>query len=88
MQQKIGDFQSTYDEARQKILDLKSKAENTSDITAMGVGNNVADYLNGKVTEDAIFAEYKYREHKYAFKQQPHSRSTKPVWGKNRPQIW
>ena len=54
VQQKIGDFQSTYDEARQKILDLKSKAENTSDITAMGVGNNVADYLNGKVTEDAI----------------------------------
>ncbi|MEK9609494.1 MAG: hypothetical protein VW058_07465, partial [Flavobacteriaceae bacterium] len=54
LQQKIGDFQSTYDEARQKILDLKSKAENTSDITAMGVGNNVADYLNGKVTEDAI----------------------------------
>ncbi|MEK9604354.1 MAG: cell surface protein SprA [Flavobacteriaceae bacterium] len=54
VQQKIGDFQSTYDEARQKILNLKSKANNLSAQNLMGIGNNVTDYLNGKVTEDAI----------------------------------
>lgn len=52
--QKIGDYQSTFDEARQKILDLKSKADGLSSQSLMGVGNNVTDYLNGKVTEDAI----------------------------------
>lgn len=53
IQQKIGDFQSTYDEARQKILSLQSKANDASN-QMMGLGNNVTDYLNGKVTEDAI----------------------------------
>ena len=53
-QQKIGDFQSTYDEARQKILGLKSKVGDFSNQNLMGMGNNVTDYLNGKVTEDAI----------------------------------
>ena len=54
IQQKIGDFQSTYDEARQKILNLKAKADSFSNQNLMGLGNNVTDYLNGKVTEDAI----------------------------------
>ena len=54
VQQKIGDFQSTYNEARQKILNLKSKAEANSSQNLMGLGNNVSEYLNGKVTEDAI----------------------------------
>ena len=54
IQQKIGDFQSTYNEARQKILNLKSKAEANSSQNLMGLGNNVSEYLNGKVTEDAI----------------------------------
>jgi len=54
IQQKIGDFQSTYDEAKQKILSLKAKADSFSDQNLMGLGNNVTDYLNGKVTEDAI----------------------------------
>ena len=54
IQQKIGDYQSTYDEARQKILDLKSKADALANQNLMGLGNNVTDYLNGKVTEDAI----------------------------------
>lgn len=54
VQQKIGDFQSTYNEARQKILNLKSKADALSSQSLMGLGNNVTDYLNGKVTEDAI----------------------------------
>jgi hypothetical protein len=54
IQQKIGDYQSTYDEARQKILNLKSKADALSSQNLMGYGNNVTDYLNGKVTEDAI----------------------------------
>ena len=47
-------YQSTYDEARQKILDLKAKADALSGQDLMGIGNNVTDYLNGKVTEDAI----------------------------------
>ena len=54
IQQKIGDFQSTYDEAKQKILNLKAKADSFSNQNLMGLGNNVTDYLNGKVTEDAI----------------------------------
>ena len=54
IQQKIGDYQSTYDEARQKILDLKEKADALSGQDLMGMGSNVTDYLNGKVTEDAI----------------------------------
>ncbi len=54
IQQKIGDFQSTYDEAKQKILNLKAKANSFSNQNLMGLGNNVTDYLNGKVTEDAI----------------------------------
>ena len=54
IQQKIGDYQSTYDEARQKILDLKAKADALSGQDLMGIGNNITDYLNGKVTEDAI----------------------------------
>ena len=54
VQQKIGDFKSTYDEAKQKILNLKSKADALYGKNIMGFGNNVTDYLNGKVTEDAI----------------------------------
>ena len=54
IQQKIGDYQSTYDEAKQKILNLKSKADALYSQNMMGLGNNVTDYLNGKVTEDAI----------------------------------
>ena len=54
IQQKIGDFQSTYDEAKQKILNLKAKADSFSNQNLMGLGNNVTDYLNGKVSEDAI----------------------------------
>ena len=54
IQQKIGDFQSTYEEAKQKILNLKAKADSFSNQNLMGLGNNVTDYLNGKVTEDAI----------------------------------
>jgi cell surface protein SprA len=54
IQQKIGDFQSTYNEARQKIMNLKSKADAFSAQQLMGIGSNVTDFLNGKVTEDAI----------------------------------
>ena len=35
-------------------MDLKSKADGFSKEGLMGVGNNVTDFLNGKVTEDAI----------------------------------
>ena len=47
--QKIGDFNSTLEEAKDKIKSLRSSDEPIS-----GIGNNVSDYLNGKVTEDAI----------------------------------
>ena len=35
-------------------MDLKSKADGFSEEGLMQVGNNVTDFLNGKVTEDAI----------------------------------
>ena len=47
--QKIGDFNSTLEEAKEKIKNLRSSDNALSDI-----GNDVTDYLNGKVTEDAI----------------------------------
>ena len=53
-QQKIGDYKSTYDDARQKILNLKNKSKNLSSSDFSRVGNNVSSYLNGQVTEDAI----------------------------------
>ena len=53
-QQKIGDYQSTLNDAKRKIMDLKSKAGDFSKENLMGVGDNVTDFLNGKVTEDAI----------------------------------
>ena len=52
--QKIGDYQSTLNDAKRKIMDLKSKADSFSKEGLMGVGDNVTDFLNGKVTEDAI----------------------------------
>ncbi len=52
--QKIGDYQSTFNDAKRKIMDLKSKADGFSEEGLMQVGNNVTDFLNGKVTEDAI----------------------------------
>ena len=52
--QKIGDYQSTLNDAKRKIMDLKSKADSFSKQGLMGVGDNVTDFLNGKVTEDAI----------------------------------
>ena len=52
--QKIGDYQSTFNDAKRKIMDLKSKANSFSKEGLMGVGDNVTDFLNGKVTEDVI----------------------------------
>ncbi|MDA9642894.1 cell surface protein SprA, partial [bacterium] len=53
VKQKINEAKSTLNQARQKIDDLKenlNKLPNNSE----QVGNRVADYLKGKVTEDAI----------------------------------
>ena len=53
VKQKINEAKSTLNQARQKIDDLKenlNKLPNSSE----QVGNRVADYLKGKVTEDAI----------------------------------
>ena len=53
VKQKINEAKSTLNQARQKIDDLKenlNKLPNSSE----QVGNRVAEYLKGKVTEDAI----------------------------------
>jgi len=51
--QTVGEAKSTLNQARQKIENLKSNLNQLPNSTAQ-VGNRVADYLQGKITEDAI----------------------------------
>ncbi len=53
VQQKINQGKNTLNQARQKIESLKQNVNQLPNSTEM-VGNRVADYLKGKVTEDAI----------------------------------
>ncbi|MEK9612591.1 MAG: cell surface protein SprA, partial [Flavobacteriaceae bacterium] len=52
-QQEIGKVRNSLDQAKQKIEGLKQNINNLPNSTQQ-VGNRVADYLKGKVTEDAI----------------------------------